>query len=169
MTKKETPSGVADHLRRRAEKIARAKAARMQENSDGLSPEATRRLLHELRVHQVELEMQNEELRRAQEDLEASRSRYFDLYDLAPVGYLTLSEQGLILEANLTLVTLLGVTRGALAKQPLTRPYRSRGPGYPLPPPQTTSGIRYAPGIQDEDVAKRKPSPSGRDWRQLPP
>ena len=78
-------------------------------------------MLHELRVHQIELEMQNEELRRAQEELEASRARYFDLYDLAPVGYFTLSEQGLILEANLAGAGLLGVTRGDLAKQPLSR------------------------------------------------
>ena len=65
--------------------------------------------------------MQNEELRRAQGELEASRARYFDLYDLAPVGYFTLSEQGLILEANLTAAGLLGVGRSALVKQPLTR------------------------------------------------
>jgi len=65
--------------------------------------------------------MQNEELRRTQADLEASRARYFDLYDLAPVGYFTISERGLILEANLTAATLLGVARGALIKQPLTR------------------------------------------------
>ena len=65
--------------------------------------------------------MQNEELRRAQEELEASRARYFDLYDLAPVGYFTVSEQGTILEANLTAATLLGIERGTLLAQPLTR------------------------------------------------
>jgi chemotaxis family two-component system sensor kinase Cph1 len=64
--------------------------------------------------------MQNEELRRTQEQLEVSRARYFDLYDLAPVGYFTLSEHGLILEANLTGAKLLGVTRGALVKRPLS-------------------------------------------------
>lgn len=65
--------------------------------------------------------MQNEELRRAQAKLDAARARYFDLYDLAPIGYFALSEKGMILEANLTAATLLGVTRGALVKQLLTR------------------------------------------------
>ena len=78
-----------------------------------------RQVLHDLRVHQIELEMQNEELRRAQAELEASRARYFDLYDLAPVGYCTVSKQGLILEANLTAAKLLGVPREELSKRPL--------------------------------------------------
>ena len=53
--------------------------------------------------------------------LDAARARYFDLYDLAPVGYVTVSEQGLILEANLTATTLLSVSRGKLMNQLLTR------------------------------------------------
>jgi formate hydrogenlyase transcriptional activator len=114
----ETP---AVDLRRRAEEVLREKAAGMPENMENLLPGKARQVLHELRVHQIELEMQNEELRRAQGELEASQARYFDLYDLAPVGYFTLSEQGLILEANLTAATLLGLARDALVKQPLSR------------------------------------------------
>ena len=84
-----------------------------------LSPEATKQLLHELQVRQIELELQNEELRHTQHDLAASWARYFDLYNLAPVGYLTLNQQGIILEANLTMANFLGVARGALVQQPL--------------------------------------------------
>jgi len=110
-----------EELRRKAEILAQERAARTQEDSETLSPEAIRQTLHELRVHQIELEMQNEELRSAQIQLEIGRARYFDLYDLAPVGYCTLSEQGLILEANLTAATLLGMPRSALVKQPFSR------------------------------------------------
>jgi len=103
-------------LRKRAEERLQKQSADL----GTLAPENAWHLLHELQVHQIELEMQNEELRRAQVELEASRARYFDLYDLAPVGYLTLSEQGLILEANLTAANLLGVERSQLLKQPIT-------------------------------------------------
>jgi PAS domain S-box-containing protein len=111
----------AQALRLRAEEIAGADAAQSPDGPEALSPDETRRMLGELRVHQIELEMQNEELRRTQAELGVSRARYFDLYDLAPVGYVTLSERGLIREANLTLATLLGVTRRELVKQSLTR------------------------------------------------
>jgi len=108
-------------LRKRAEALAGERAGERPEDLEAPPLEVALRALHELRVHQIELEMQNEELRRTQQELEASRERYFDLYDLAPVGYLTLSEKGLILEANLTAAKLLGVARSALVKQPLSR------------------------------------------------
>ena len=83
MTK--TPSESPEELRRRAEEQYRLDCM----DEDGLpggSPVGTENLLHELRVHQIELEMQNEELRRSQSEIETLRARYFDLYDLAPVG-----------------------------------------------------------------------------------
>ena len=79
------------------------------------------RVLVTLKVYQVKLEMQNEELRAAQASLAASRERYLDLYDMAPVGYCTLSQEGVILEANLTAATLLDVAPRALVQQPLSR------------------------------------------------
>ncbi len=104
-------------LRRRAEEMLRTQPAEL----DKIAPEEIKHLLHELQVHQIELELQNEELRRAQQELAVSREKYFDLYDLAPVGYLTISEKGLILEANLTAANLLGLERGHLIKQPVSR------------------------------------------------
>ena len=86
-----------------------------------LLPETAETLLHELQVHQIELEMQNEELRESQIALDIVRARYFDLYDLAPIGYLTLNAHGSIQQANLTVANLLGVTRGAMLKQPLSK------------------------------------------------
>lgn len=74
-----------------------------------------------LQTSQVELKTQNEELLQTQEELEAARAKYFDLYNLAPVGYFTISGQGLVLEANLTAANLLGVTRNLLVNTPFTR------------------------------------------------
>jgi len=107
----------AASLRARAEAVLLKTTAPSPESLAALSPEAAQRVLHELQVHQIELEMQNEELRRAQLELEASRASYFDLYDLAPVGYCTVGGNGIISEANLTLATFLGVARGALVVQ----------------------------------------------------
>ena len=78
-------------------------------------------LVHELQVHQIELEMQNEELRRIQVALEAARDRYMDLYDFSPAGHLTLDVRGTIQEANLRAGTLLGIDRRKLVGHPFPR------------------------------------------------
>jgi PAS domain S-box-containing protein len=108
----------AGQLRQRAEEMIWRMA---EPDLETLDLKDARHLIHELRVHQIELEIQNEELRRAQAELETSRARYVDLYDFAPVGYCTISGKSLILEANLTAATLLNVARGALVRQPITR------------------------------------------------
>jgi PAS domain S-box-containing protein len=77
-------------------------------------PPAESERLHERRVLQTELEIQNEELRRVQAELEETRDRYIDLYEFAPIGYLTLTREGLVAEANLTFTALLGVDRKKL-------------------------------------------------------
>ncbi len=85
-----------------------------------------KRLVHELQVHQVELEMQNRELQEAQQALEVSRNRFVDLYDFAPVGYLTLDEKGCILEINLSGSAMLGEKRSRLIGEPFV-PYVNQG------------------------------------------
>ena len=77
-------------------------------------------LVHELQVHQIELEMQNEELKRARLEEEA-QEKYSDLYDFAPIGLFTLDEQGRILELNLSGARLLGVERRNLSKKSFRR------------------------------------------------
>jgi diguanylate cyclase (GGDEF)-like protein/PAS domain S-box-containing protein len=109
----ETPT-----LHQKAESIWREAQQKSRSPSKELTPIETGILLHDLQVHQIELEMQNEELRQAHEALAVSRSRYVDLYDLAPVGYCSVNEAGCVVQANLTLATLLGVTRHALSQQP---------------------------------------------------
>ena len=101
----------------RARELSREKIANLPSEAEPASPEKMREMMHQLQVHQIELEMQNEELRCTQWELEAARARYFNLYDLAPVGYCTLSEHGLILEANLMAATLFDCSRGTLVNQ----------------------------------------------------
>ena len=97
-------------LRKRAEAEREGQVAHIPD----LSTDELRTLVHDLQTQRIELEMQNEELRRAQEQLVESRNRYSKLYDFAPVGYVTVSDKGMIIEANLTLAAMLGVDRGAL-------------------------------------------------------
>jgi len=110
-------AGNHSDLRHRAEEIL----LKEHGESDNISLVDMRNVVHELRVHQIELEMQNEELRRTQQELQASREKYFDLYDMAPAGYVSLNEKGIILEANLSITTLLGKERSHLVGRPLTR------------------------------------------------
>jgi protein-histidine pros-kinase len=104
-------------LRKHAEELL----AEQVENLDDLSKTDIQHLIHELRAHQIELEMQNEELHKVQLELQELRDRYAELYDFAPVGYFTISEMGLILEVNFTGAALLGVERKDLIKKAFSR------------------------------------------------
>jgi len=117
MKKKKSKPEKTGLLRKKAEKMLNSDTALIQ----NLSDEEVRNLAHELQVHQIELEMQNDELRKSQQALEESRDEYTDLYDFAPVGYVTVGEGKLILEANLRLASMLGRERGFLIKKPLSR------------------------------------------------
>jgi two-component system CheB/CheR fusion protein len=114
-------SGNPELLRRKAEEFSLKSEAGSLERLALLPIEETSRVVHELRVHQIELEMQNEELRRTHQELEEEHERYLDLYDFAPVGYCTLSEQGQIIKLNLTAATMLDMARTYLIGQRISR------------------------------------------------
>ena len=104
---------------------------RVVDDQNSLSPEAARRLLNEMHIKQTQLETLNEELRRARAAAEASQERYFDFYNVAPVGYLTLTTKSVIIEANLTMASILGMSRESLLRQPLIRfVYQEDQSGY---------------------------------------
>ncbi|MDA8431145.1 MAG: PAS domain-containing protein [Geobacteraceae bacterium] len=106
---REMPSGT--ELRRLAEAEEKSKAA---DTTLFHSDSDTSRLYHELQVHQVELEMQNSELRKARNELEHALVKYTDLYDFAPVGFFTLDGNGVITAVNLAGAALLGDMRSAI-------------------------------------------------------
>ena len=117
MPEKPTNEDAAADLRSRAERLAK------ENPTKSFAPDSEtdiRRMLHELEVHQIELEMQNAELRRARDDAETQRDLYTDLYDFAPVGYFTLAPDGIIRLANLTGSLLAGVDRAKLAGRPFS-------------------------------------------------
>ena len=99
-------------LRKKAEELLKEK---QREAENPVLETDVKKLLHELQVHQIELEMQNEELRQANETAEIALKKYTLLYDLAPMGYLTLESDGTILELNFTAADMLGERRFSLA------------------------------------------------------
>jgi PAS domain S-box-containing protein len=119
--KKENDADRALLLRKRAEEMEREKTAGVPESIKNLSSVEAQSVLHELRAHQIELEMQNDELRASQAEIEAARVRYFDLYNLAPAGYFTVSEQGVILESNLTAALMLNSPGNSLKGRPFSQ------------------------------------------------
>src|ERR1019366_1999320 len=104
----------AARLRRRAEERLREQ---QPQTGQARTEADMHRLVHELQVHEIELAMQNEELRKARDEMEAGLEKFSDLYDFAPVGYLTLDREGTIREANLTSASLLGIERSRLVKR----------------------------------------------------
>ena len=111
-----------DHaLRELAVAALQKNAALPRESLETLSPDTVRRMLNEQEARRLELEIQNKELLRAQLEVDGWRSSYFDLFDLAPVGYVTVSESGLILQANRAAATLLGVRQVDLIRKPFPR------------------------------------------------
>jgi len=117
MRKDKNSSDKFPNLRNRAEELLNKTPSAVKK----VPPQDIKNIVEELQIHQVELEMQNEELRQTQLELEQVRDKYVDLYDFAPVGYFTISEKGMIQEANLNGAIMLGVERRSLVGKPFSR------------------------------------------------
>lgn len=109
-----------NNLRSKAEKVYEKESYLSVNNLKKMNLEEIKSTIHELHVHKIELQMQNEALYKAQEELNDTKMRYFELYNMAPVGYCTLNSGGLILEANLASSQMLGVLRSHLQERPLS-------------------------------------------------
>ena len=115
-TNKDKALTTSAHLQRRAREGFYADMAALRVP---ITEEATLRLVQQLELHKIELESQNEELRRVQEHLEVSRNEYTELYDFAPVAYFTMVAAGVIRQVNLAGAQMLGVERQILVNRPL--------------------------------------------------
>jgi len=120
MPKKKQKATDVSELRQRAEKFLEASS-----DDNGypvrFSSDNMKTLIHDFQVQQIELEMQNDELKQSQEELNTARERYFDFFNMAPVGFFSIDEQNQILECNLTAVKLLEIPLNVFVKQPITR------------------------------------------------
>jgi len=122
MSRKPNIPAVAAGLRRRAwARLREGQPGPRSKAGDPKSGADTVRVLQELEVHQIELELQNAELQKSREQLEAALEKYTDLYDFAPIGYLSIDESGVIQEVNLTGAVLLGLERSRLVHRGFLR------------------------------------------------
>ena len=117
MNKKPKTIATPTALRRSAE----SKLRKQKNGAKADGPADAKRLLHELQVHQVELEMQNTELRKTRDELEVALENYTEIYDFAPAGYFTLTENGTIQLLNLTGASLIGTERSRLLGKDFSR------------------------------------------------
>ena len=117
MDKKAAKSPRHSELRRRAEQRI---SSGSRQNIENMTPEETLRVMHDLETHQIELEMQNEELRRVQDELVDMRDQYTELYDHAPIGYFTTDKHGIISQSNLAFSEMLEAPRSSLVKRRLS-------------------------------------------------
>ncbi len=121
MNQKLPAIGTHAKLRSRAEAMVRKTSTNPPDGLQIMTHEEALKIIHELNVHQFELQIQNEELSRVQDELEVARAHYFDLYHLAPIGYCIISYEGLILEANLTAVNMLDLALATLVMKPIKK------------------------------------------------
>jgi PAS domain S-box-containing protein len=134
-----TGNSSGTHAKRVAAEIKRAGSTRIPSETAVQTPEE---LIHELEVHQIELQMQNDELRKTHLELQESRARYLDLYDFAPMGYITLTDKAIVAEANLAAAALLGAA-GKTLKNSRFRKF--------VVPPDVEAWDRYFVSVLNHD------------------
>ncbi|AGW14182.1 PAS domain-containing protein [Megalodesulfovibrio gigas] len=106
-----------EELRKKAESIKKSIAT----NKIEYDASESKKIIHDLQTYQIELELQNEDLRNTQQELERTRSMFSRLFDNAPVGYITIDEFGIIHQANQTFAELVAMPHGSLLRKPFSR------------------------------------------------